>query len=251
MSAASVSAKKAELRRELWKYFKKDRGLQLGDTSAIPDFAGSEGAAVRLLCEKVGERARCILVQRAGSLLAFARLALHADKTLVFVRGSLNAPACFLRVDAAAIPTAHRDRAVSDDGLERFAKPVRPSDLDTIDLAVVGALAVDAGGSRIGPGGSGFDLAWAILRECGKLSVKTPVAAIVHPSQIVRQPLPMAAQDFPIDLIVTPSDVLLTHTQAARPWGVDPAALTPELRAKVAFLRDRPDPAGKPGLNPP
>jgi 5-formyltetrahydrofolate cyclo-ligase len=207
--------KKAELRSALLQHWRGEHALHISDAAvAIPGFRGSDDAATRLLAEPAFLRANAVLISLDASLDAFRRRALGAGKVLVAAPLAPGGP--YRVVEPAAIPLAHQERAADRDGFPRFARATPIDELPALDLVVLGAIAVDVAGGRLGDGGA-QDLAYAALREAGKLSVKTPIATLVHPRQLVERPIPMSEGDVPVDFIFTPDSKVVTRTAHPRP----------------------------------
>jgi 5-formyltetrahydrofolate cyclo-ligase len=75
------------------------------------------------------------------------------------------------------------------------------------DVLVVPALAVDRGGRRLGQGGGSFDRALARTRP------DALVVALVHDDEVPAGPLPVEPHDRPVDVVVTPSRVLVVRAR--------------------------------------
>ena len=71
------------------------------------------------------------------------------------------------------------------------------------DVVVVPALAVDAAGHRLGQGGGSFDRALARARP------DALVVALLHDDEVPATPLPVEPHDRAVDVVVTPSRVLV------------------------------------------
>jgi 5-formyltetrahydrofolate cyclo-ligase len=73
------------------------------------------------------------------------------------------------------------------------------------DVLVVPALAVDREGRRLGQGGGSFDRALARTRP------DALVVALVHDDEVPAGPLPVEPHDRPVDVVVTPSRVVVVR----------------------------------------
>jgi 5-formyltetrahydrofolate cyclo-ligase len=71
------------------------------------------------------------------------------------------------------------------------------------DVVVVPALAVDPAGHRLGQGGGSFDRALARARP------DALVVALLHDDEVPATPLPVEPHDRAVDVVVTPSRVLV------------------------------------------
>ena len=67
----------------------------------------------------------------------------------------------------------------------------------TADVVVVPALAVDRAGHRLGQGGGSYD------RALARVPASALVVALVHPDELLDQPVPTQPHDRPVDVVVT------------------------------------------------
>ncbi len=215
---ADPSAKKTELRKSLQKRWRSEAALDFSDSKiAVPNFRGADKAAERLSNEASFEKARALLTSLDDALLPLRTRAMSAHKTLVAYEKLSTGPLQFLVLDPSTIPVSNYERAASRGGFPTFARRVAVSAIPTCEIVVCGAFAVDASGGRLGDGSGDFDLAYATLRELGKISVKAMIATLVHRVQMLEGGVPMTKLDTPIDLILTPEDRVLTRTKHTRP----------------------------------
>src|SRR3954447_1797100 len=109
--------------------------------------------------------------------------------------------------------------------LRRVAEPAgAPLGVDAIaraDVLVVPALAVDTAGRRLGQGGGSFDRALARARP------DAVVVALLHDGEVTAQPLPTEPHDRPVDVVVTPSRVLVVRPACTGVSRDGPAAAPP------------------------
>lgn len=89
-----------------------------------------------------------------------------------------------------------------------------------VDLIVVGSVAVNARGARLGKGAGYSDIEFGLLAEAGLISERTTIATTVHELQVVDQELPEQGHDFRVDLIATPERTIYCDTPH-RPAGLD------------------------------
>ncbi|MGX1119665.1 5-formyltetrahydrofolate cyclo-ligase [Streptomyces ambofaciens] len=107
-----------------------------------------------------------------------------------------------------------------------------------MDLIVLGSVAVNRNGARIGKGAGYSDIEFALLTEAGLVTPETVVITTVHPLQVTDTPIPTTEHDVGVDLIVTP-DETITCPNPHRPTGVDWSALTTEKIAAIPALMAR------------
>lgn len=94
---------------------------------------------------------------------------------------------------------------------------------EKIDMVVVGSYAVDRQGRRIGKGNGYVDLDVGILTHLGCLTKDTLIVTTVHDVQVY-DTLPenlFQSYDLPLDLIVTPTEVIRVGKRLARPAGIE------------------------------
>lgn len=171
--------------------------------------------------------------------LPVRRRALADGKVVYMAVPRLADPKPFWRLDPERLPVAPH-QAASIKGANRYGEPVGLEEMDPLHLIVCGSVAVERGGARLGKGGGYSDLEFAITLEAGLIGDSTTVATTVHPSQLVDDgSIPLTEHDFPLDLIVTPDEVITTHTGLPRPPGVLEDHLEEEKREAIPVLRSR------------
>lgn len=90
-----------------------------------------------------------------------------------------------------------------------------------LDLFVLGSVLVSKDGRRIGTGNRISDLSFSYLVQLGFITPKTKIVTLVHECQV--QDIPeniMAPYDIPVDIIVTPSEVITVENPPQRPTGI-------------------------------
>ena len=211
-----------------------------GARGRIPNFVGAEAAARRLAESSAWRAARVVKCNPDAPQLPVRALALRHGKRLFMAVPRLRHEHCFLELDPRRL--AGRERAaVSIPGAARFGTPTRPGDMPRIDLIVAGSVAVGRDGARIGKGGGFSDLEFALLTELGLVGPWTTVVTTVHPLQVVRARITMLAHDIPLDLIVTPEDIIACPRRHRRPrrilWSILPAEKIAEVPALARLAR--------------
>lgn len=84
---------------------------------------------------------------------------------------------------------------------EPIGEPLGPLAIETLDLMLIPAAAVDRRGNRLGWGRGYFDRALAAM------PARPPVFAVVHEHEVLDE-VPVESHDVPIDGVVTPAGVL-------------------------------------------
>jgi len=106
-----------------------------------------------------------------------------------------------------------------------------------VDAKVMGSVAVDPWGGRVGKGGGYSDLEYALLRELNLVTEATPLITTVHDLQVLHDRIPMKPHDVPVDFIVTPTRLLPTKKVHSRPRGISWELLSLQRRSQIAWPR--------------
>ena len=235
----AVTRAKQTLRERIWTRLTTRRVARFPFPihDRIPNFAGASDAARRVaeLAEwKAATRLKC---NPDAPQAPLRRRALEDGKIVFMAVPRLRAERCFLRLDPAQL-RGSLARAASIHGASSLGEPVRPDELGHIDLVVAGSVAVDRRGGRVGKGGGYSDLEWALARELGIVDDDTIVLSTVHPLQLVRGAIPMTPHDVPLDLVVTPEEVIRVRRRQAKPSGIDWSELTAaQIRAMPVLAK--------------
>ncbi|MFQ5881059.1 MAG: 5-formyltetrahydrofolate cyclo-ligase [Candidatus Methylomirabilales bacterium] len=234
---------KADLRRRVWNLL-IEKGVSRfpGAVGRIPNFVGAEGAARLLSTLPSWERVQICKCNPDAPQGPVRYLALASGKTVFMAVPRLRTERCFLELDAKGIQGSLR-QAASIRGASREGRPVRVTEVVPLDLILCGSVAVNRAGARVGKGGGYSDIEFALLIASGKVSPATLIVTTVHPLQIVSEEIEMQVHDIPVDLIITPEEVVETRTRYPRPWGICWDLLPAEKIAAIPVLdrlrRDR------------
>ena len=202
----------------------------------IPNFVGAERAAARAAELPEWERAKRLKCNPDAPQRPLRLRALREGKIVFMAVPRLRDARCFLRLDPRKLGP-HLVAASSIKGAFDHGEPVTPPALGTIDLVVVGSVAVNASGARVGKGGGYSDLEFALARQLGAVGEATPVLTAVHELQVLDEPIPMTGHDVPVDLIVTPERVIRTRRRRSRPCEILWRELTQDQIAAMPVLR--------------
>ena len=189
----------------------------------IPNFAGAEQAAQRLLAHPIFTDVTVIKVNPDSPQRWVRKLALERNITVITPTPRLKG--AFRKLDPQAIPKEYYDQAATLTHGNRWGDEVALDALPKIDLVVMGAVAVTRGGKRLGKGHGYADLEYAMLRELGNPAV--PVVTTVHPLQILEQ-FPTEPHDLPVALIATSDEVIEVQDPLPPPQRIE-WDLLPEL----------------------
>jgi 5-formyltetrahydrofolate cyclo-ligase len=223
---------KPALRERVWALLER-RGVgrfPLPLQDRIPNFAGAAEAADRLASTPEWAAARHLKCNPDAAQRPVRLRALREGKHVFMAVPRLARERCFLHLDPRRL-AGHLAEAATIRGASALGRAIRPRDLPRIDLVVVGSVAVDRTGGRLGKGGGYSDLEFALASALGRIDRRTPVATTVHALQVLRARVPMTAHDVPVDVIATPARVLRPGRRP-RPRGVRWQELSAEqLRA--------------------
>jgi 5-formyltetrahydrofolate cyclo-ligase len=207
--AAEVLAAKAALRDEVWAEMTAARVARFpGAAGRIPNFSGAEAAAERLRDQPEWRRAAAVKANPDSAQLPVRQRALEDGKTVYMAVPRLAEAEPFFALDPDHLAEPPR-RAATIRGAARSARRVPLAGLPTVDLVVMGCVAVTPDGARLGKGGGFADLEFALAAAAGLLGPETVVATTVHELQ-VREPgtIPVTGHDVPLDLIATPDRLI-------------------------------------------
>lgn len=233
---AALAAKQA-LREEAWDALEAEGLARFpGARGRIPNFAGAADAAERLRDLPLWGHTEVVKANPDAPQWPVRQRAVADGIVLYMAVPRLAEPDPFVRLDPAVIDEAPRT-ATSIKGAQRHGQPVAVEDLEPVDLVVIGCVAVEPGGARLGKGGGFADLEFALAQEAGLIDERTVVATTVHPRQIVDAGrIPVTGHDVPVDLIVTPDDARWCRRGHPRPAGVRWEELTDDKIAAIPLL---------------
>ncbi len=206
----------------------------------IPNFVGAEAAAALLASAGAWQDASVVKANPDSPQWPARSRALQDGKLVYMAVPRLRDDHPFWVLDPDALDVPPR-QASSIKGAGKHGTPVAVGSMRHIDLILCGSVAVDATGARLGKGGGYSDLEFALGVDAGLVGEWTTIVTTVHPSQVLAPGrIPMAAHDFPVDLIVTPGEVVACVVAHPRPAGVlwdhldgDRIAAIPELRRRA------------------
>jgi 5-formyltetrahydrofolate cyclo-ligase len=237
-----VLAAKAALRDEVWAAMKTAKAARFpGAVGRIPNFVGAEAAAERLRATAQWQGARTVKANPDSPQWPVRQRALEDGKTVFMAVPRLAGEAPFLQLDRDSLPVAPR-QAASIKGASRYGRLVSLDQLEPVDVAVVGCVAVATDGGRLGKGGGFSDLEYALASELGLINDGTLMVTTVHELQVVDNGrIPITDHDFALDLIVTPERVIDCRRGRRRrraPAGIRWSELTDEKIDAIPVLRE-------------
>ena len=199
----------------------------------IPNFAGAEVAAARLLDIEPWKSATAIKVNPDSPQRPLRAEALRRGITVFVPTPRLRGG--FKKLDPRRIPPDKFEEAASLSHGERWSEEVALVDMPKLDAIVCGSVAVTCDGRRCGKGEGYSDLEFAILRELGHPPV--PVATTVHDLQVVGS-VPRDPTDLPLSVIATPTHAIPINHPSAAPTGIDWSRLTAEDLEEMPILAE-------------
>lgn len=152
--------------------------------------------------------------------------------------------------DTSELDLAAQKKLIKLQGTEDTFVEIDINSTEKIDMVVVGSYAVDRQGRRIGKGNGYVDLDIGILTHLGCLTKDTLIVTTVHDVQVY-DTLPenlFQSYDLPLDLIVTPTEVIRVGKRMARPAGIEWNLLSSrrlEIVPVLKSIKEKLEAAGK------
>ena len=229
---------KRELRRARWDALRAAGAARFpGARGRIPNFTGAEAAALQLTAERAFQRARTLKCNPDLPQRPLRHAALKAGKRVYLAVPRLAERRPFLLLDPAKLGEKELWRASSIQGAFELGRPVTLRQVRSIDLIVMGSVAVAPDGARLGKGGGFSDLEYALLREADLVTARTPVLTTVHPTQVLAPgEIPMMRHDVSVDGYALPGGFVRCAKRRRRPRGVLWERLGEAKRAEIPVL---------------
>ncbi|HEY0275289.1 MAG TPA: 5-formyltetrahydrofolate cyclo-ligase [Paenirhodobacter sp.] len=228
------------LRHDVWAALEAS-GENVGPVwSRIPSFVGADMAAKRLSTLDFWQTAKVVKCNPDPPQIPVRLRALYEGKLLYtpvpeLVKGF---PFVLLDPEKLAAKGVQFELAATSQGAVEHGEPVHFEDMMPMDILIVGCVAVTRAGGRTGKGGGFADLELGIFRELGKVPAHAPIVTTVHPLQVVdNDRIVMLEHDSALDWIVTPDEVIETHSPYPQPKGVAWDMVQPDQLADIPFLK--------------
>ncbi|MFJ2228153.1 5-formyltetrahydrofolate cyclo-ligase [Streptomyces halstedii] len=238
MAANPLDRAKQAVRTQVWDALTAADAVH--DTSVhgrIPNFKGAEEAAARLAALPAWQRASVVKAVPDKAQLPVRAKALEAGKTVYMAVPKLAGLKPFYLLDPAALTVPPAEAAASRTAAS-IAPTVEVDALRPLDLIILGSVAVNRDGARVGKGAGYADIEFALLTEAGLVTPETVVVTTVHALQVTATPIPTTKHDVSVDLIVTPGETIICPNPH-RPSGVHWSDLTTEKIAAIPALAAR------------
>jgi len=247
----SVSAEedtKSSIRQKVWETIEKNdiANFPRPVYNRIPNFKGANIAGQKVIELEEFKKAKIVKVNPDKPQEEVRYQVLDHDKTLIVPTPRL-AKGLFNRLSNE--PTEEGEersketirKLASREGIDKKSKPVPMASRIKIDLVVIGSVAVDRFGRRIGKGEGFADLEFAMgASHHGAVSADTVVITTVHDIQVFDElpPKLFEAHDLPVDVIVTPTEVFRVKDRLTKPDHIIWSMLTREKFNQIPILRE-------------
>ncbi|XP_073356220.1 5-formyltetrahydrofolate cyclo-ligase-like protein COG0212 [Aegilops tauschii subsp. strangulata] len=206
----------------------------------IPNFDGAAAAADSLGRLDVFQNAQCVKVNPDSPQKQVRFVTLSGDKKLLTPQPRLRT-GFFSALESQMIPAGCIPEACTSVGAAKYGRPIGLDEVIKVDLIVIGSVAVDPStGARLGKGEGFAELEYGMLRYMGAIDDSTMVVTTVHDKQLVDD-IPvekLLIHDVPVDIICTPTQVILTNTAIPKPQGIYWEKLSPEKLGQIRILRE-------------
>jgi len=193
-----VWSSKKEIREYVWNMMLKEKiaAFPLPPHGRIPNFVGAEAASRQIRKLDEYRKAECIFSPPDGVLIPFRRMVLMDGKILAYSTPHMTS----FKMMKPGLGTPVR---VSIKDLIRSGEPLTSS----VDIAVVGSVAVDKKGNRIGKGSGYGDKELAYLKE---RNPKILSGTLVHSRQVFEDFSHLAQEhDIPVDFVLTEKELIM------------------------------------------
>ena len=232
---------KDRLRQRVWAQLEEKHAAIGSPYSAIPNFTGAQQAADRLAGHPAWQSSE-LVKSNPDRGQAWVRLrALQEGKRVYTPVPELVADTPFVLLDPVDLKRRGitLEQVMYSDGFLQHGLPMRFEDMEPMDIAVVGCVAVTRAGGRTGKGAGFADLELGIFQELNLLKDNTLLVTTVHDLQLVEdEEVLMQPHDYPLDGIFTPTQSIETRTRFPKPTGVDWSAVQPDQFDNIPFLTD-------------
>ncbi|MEM2909555.1 MAG: 5-formyltetrahydrofolate cyclo-ligase [Nitrososphaerota archaeon] len=231
-----TGASKDEIRKTVWRLLEEKGVARFPKPifGRIPNFVGAEEAAYTLCRAPIYRKAEVVKVNPDSPQLEVRRMTLRDGKALLMPTPRLSSG--FLLLDPKKVPSGSVDEAATIKGSFKFGRPMPPSEIPSVDLIVLGSVAVSWEGWRLGKGEGYGEIEYAILREFKKVDESVPVATTVHEFQIVEF-VPHDRYDVPVDYIITRNKLYEIKPHKAKPSGIYWEKLPAEKVKEIPILQ--------------
>lgn len=219
---------KRSIRLDTWQKIKDQKLTPLRRFSVfnkIPNYVGAEEAAKLLAETEEFKKANSVKVNIDLAQEPVKLEVVKAKKTLFVppAQKSSNVYAKVKNCNPDELDLATQKKIIKLQGEEDTFQEIDMHGIEKLDMVVVGSCAVSRLGHRIGKGNGYVDLDVGILTHLGVITKDTLIVTTVHDVQVY-DTLPenlFQSYDLPLDLIVTPTEVIRVSKRLPRPAGIE------------------------------
>ncbi|KAJ8252554.1 hypothetical protein COCON_G00218660 [Conger conger] len=231
---------KWDIRQKVWDYMeaKNLANFPRPVHNRIPNFKGAERACAHVSTLEIFHRTNEVKVDPDKPLEGARLEVLQAGKTLLVPTPRLRTG--LLNKIVPPQGASRKDLRVcsTSQGVREYSVPIGLDAKITVDLVVVGAVAVSEKGYRIGKGEGYSDMEYAMMVSVG--AVKDPVVvSVVHDCQVIDIPENLIeGHDLTVDYILTPTRAVRTRCTHPKPQGIIWAKLDRDVLEKIPILKN-------------
>lgn len=219
---------KRSIRLDTWQKIKDQKLSPLRRFSVfnkIPNYIGADKAAELLAETEEFKKAKKVKVNIDLAQEPVKVEVVKAHKTLFVppAQKSSNVYAEIKNCNPDEVDLATQKKIIKLQGDEDTFEEIDINGIQKLDMVVVGSCAVSRQGHRIGKGNGYVDLDVGILTYLGVITKDTLIVTTVHDVQVY-DTLPehlFQSYDLPLDLIVTPTEVIRVSKRLHRPEGIE------------------------------
>lgn len=236
---------KATIRQKVWECMEKNdlANFPRPVYKRIPNFKGANLAGQKVAALDEFKAAKTVKVNPDKAQEEVRYQVLDLDKTLIVPTPRLS-KGLFNRLSKEP-GDSDKDtirKLASREGIDKKSKPVPMASRIKVDLVVVGSVAVDRLGHRIGKGEGFADLEYAMaVSHHGAVNPnETLVVTTVHDIQVFDK-LPeqvFEAHDLPVDVIVTPTEIIRVEHKLAKPDHIIWNMMSKEKFDQIPILKE-------------
>ncbi len=215
----AINEIKQKIRERIWKEMEKRKIARFPTPvkGRIPNFLGSEKAGEKIREVQAFLNAKIVFSNPDSPQRVIRYIALSLNKTLIMATPKLKKG--FLVIDGSRLTLSQKRRASTIRGAFEYGRLTDDLSDIKIDVKVTGSVAAYYDGARLGKGGGFSDLEFAILKEMGAITDETPIITSIHEIQLV-EGIPMTRHDVPVDIILTPTEIIKTDRKYEKPKGI-------------------------------
>ncbi|MYL34603.1 5-formyltetrahydrofolate cyclo-ligase [Pontibacillus yanchengensis] len=227
---------KETIRNKVWERLETEKAARFPFPvkGRIPNFKGAEATAEFVTYLDAYLQAKVIKVNPDSPQLPLRAQVLKDGKTLLIPTPRLKAG--FIQVNPDDVPKGEERKAASLKHMNAYGHEIPLQDMPTIDLIVVGSVAIHQDGRRLGKGEGYADREYAIIRELDNPSV--PVVTTIHSLQLVEDDFPRDPYDVTVDYIATEQEMITVENPYEKPSGILWEEVTSEQKEEMPVLQD-------------